>query len=315
MAEMRRFNSLLTAEAILLINALCQSVFVAHQIKDLLIIKPVMKTIITLTDFSENSLNAVKYAADMARFIRARLVIMHVVLLPVSSGEAPVPAFNMEYLENEAVTQINNLKEKLLERTNEKIIIHTEVKLGNVLPQLKQYADLVKPYAIVMGEESAGSFERLFLGGTAVTAIKNVYWPLILVPFNVHFDDIKKVGLACDLDDVQETIHADTIKRFISDFNAELHVMHVTEGDKTFDSKTVAESMILQEMLGEMHPQYHFLKEEDVDTAIQKFVVQNDLDMLIVVPKKHLLISKILKPRHTKRLVLEAEVPIMSIHA
>lgn len=275
-----------------------------------------MKTIVALTDFSQNSLNAVNYAADMACLIRARLTIMYVVPIPMSAAEMPVPAYNLQDLEDEAENEINTLKEKLLARTNEHIIIHTEIKLGNLLPELKGYCATTKPFAVVMGEESAGAMERLLLGGSAVIAMKDIYWPLILVPHNAHFEGINNIALACDLKKVFETVHTEAIKAFVREFDAELHVLNISDGGQnTFDTNTVAESMMLQEMLGDLNPKYYFVTGEDVNNTIQKFVVDKDMDMLMIIPKKHLFPSTIFTPRHSKKLLLEAEVPIISIHA
>ncbi|MEX6690910.1 universal stress protein [Danxiaibacter flavus] len=275
-----------------------------------------MKTIIALTDFSENSLNAVNYAADMACLIRARLTIMNVVPLPMSGAEVPVPAYNFQDLDDDAQEELKLLKQKIEERTNGHIIVHAEIRPGNLLPMLKDYCEMVKPFAVVMGEESAGALERTLLGGAAVSALRDIYWPVIFVPFNATFEGIKKIGLACDLKKVHETVHVEPIKAFVKEFDAELHVVNISDnGQNAFDDKAVLESMILQEMLGELNPKYHFISSKDTDTAIQKFVVEKDMDMLMLIPKKHLFPGTMFKARHSKELLLEAEVPILSIHA
>ena len=42
-----------------------------------------MKTLLVATDFSNTSLNAVNYAADMAAAINAKLEVLHVMQVPV----------------------------------------------------------------------------------------------------------------------------------------------------------------------------------------------------------------------------------------
>ncbi|MEX6689871.1 universal stress protein [Danxiaibacter flavus] len=275
-----------------------------------------MKTIIALTDFSANSLNAVNYAADMASLIRARVTIMYVIPVPMSGSEVPAPADKLQDLENEAQVELNAVKEKVMARTNEPIIVHTEIKFGNLLPELKEYCATTKPFAVVMGEESAGAVERLLLGGSAVIAMREIYWPLILVPFNAHFEGIRKIALACDLKKVFETVHVAAIKAFVREFDAELYVLNISDGGQNaFDGDAVSESMMLQKMLSDLNPKYYFVSSKDVDNTIQKFVVDHDMDMLMIIPKKHLFPSTLFSPRHSKKLLLEAEVPIISIHA
>ena len=49
-----------------------------------------MKTIIAPTDFSTVSANACFYAANLAADIKADLVLLHIMELPVSVAEYPV---------------------------------------------------------------------------------------------------------------------------------------------------------------------------------------------------------------------------------
>ena len=54
--------------------------------------------IIAPTDFSPISLNAVNYAAEMARSIDADLSLLHVCLLPITYGQVPYPIEDMDSL-------------------------------------------------------------------------------------------------------------------------------------------------------------------------------------------------------------------------
>lgn len=275
----------------------------------------IMKTIIALTDFSENSLNAVNYAADMASFIRGRLIIMYVAPIPMSEADVQA-AYNSSDLDDIALEEMDLLKKRMVDRTNGDVLIRTEIRRGNLLPLLKDYCEMIKPFAVVMGEESAGAIEQMLIGGTAVTALRDICWPVIFVPFNAAFEGIKKIGLACDLKKVNETVHIEPIKAFVNAFEAELYIVNVSaRGKNVFDDRAVTESLKLQEIIGELNPKFNFVINEDTETAIQKFVVQKNVDILILIPKRHFFPATLFKGRHSKKLLLQAEVPILSIHA
>ena len=55
-----------------------------------------MKTIIAATDFGPVSGNAVKYAADMASMLSAKLVLFHAFQVPVPVSEVPVAVYTSE---------------------------------------------------------------------------------------------------------------------------------------------------------------------------------------------------------------------------
>ena len=100
----------------------------------------------------------------------------------------------------------------------------------------------------------------------------------------------------------------------VNNFNAELHVLHISPHSGSFSKVTNEESKWLQEILGELHPKYHFIIDTDIEKGIAEFAEKNNLDLLITIPKKHNLISKFFQHSHSKQLVLHSHVPVMAIH-
>ncbi len=275
-----------------------------------------MKTIIAPTDFSAASLNAVNYAADMACVIGTGLSLLHVCPIPVSFTDVPAPAYSTAELVANAEEQMKVLAENILHRTKDRIKITTGVKQGDVVLGIDELCHNVNPYAVVMATESNSVFERFLFGGKTINAVRQLAWPLIVVPPTVQFTSIKKIGLACDLKNVIDTIPIKEIKDLVKEFNAQLHVLHAnSQADGALTAQTVEESGWLQEILGDLNPEYHFIKGgDDIEKSINDFAEKNNLDLLIVIPKKHSLINKIFQHSHAKQLVLHAHIPVMAIH-
>lgn len=274
-----------------------------------------MKTIVAPTDFSAISLNAVNYAADMACVISANLSLIHVCHIPMTFSEVPAPAYSLTELVADAEEQMKLLKEKIMLRTRERIKVNTVVKQGDVVPELDDYCTSENPYAVVMGAESMGAFERLLIRGNTISAVKQLSWPLIVVPPDVKFVSLRKIGLACDFRKVVETIPVNEISSLVNEFNAEFHVLHVsTESGDSFSSETIEETEWLQDILGFLNPKYHFINDTDIEKGITEFAGKINLDLLIIIPKKHNLISKLFQHSHSKKIVLHTHVPVMAIH-
>ena len=49
-----------------------------------------METILAPTDFSKPADNAVTYAAEVAKLTKAKLILLHVYIIPITSGESAV---------------------------------------------------------------------------------------------------------------------------------------------------------------------------------------------------------------------------------
>lgn len=271
-----------------------------------------MKTIIVATDFSPSALNAANYAADMALAINAGILLLYVYQIPVSYGEIPV-ALDVEDMMQGAEKGLHDLKEQLTRKTYRKMNIETEVGMGPFFQELKNVCARIKPYAVVMGSQGTTASERLFFGGHTVYAMKHLMWPLITVPPEAVFSSIKKIGLACDFNRVVETIPIDEIKTLVNDFNAELHILN-TGQKQVFNPDVEFESGLLQEMVVTLQPDYHFITNENTDEGIIDFAEKNEIDLLIVLPKRHDLLDKVIHKSHTKQLVLHSLVPVMALH-
>jgi nucleotide-binding universal stress UspA family protein len=271
-----------------------------------------METILFATDFSAASRNAGYYAAEMALAIQADLQLLNVFELPVSYYELPVAVNPLEMSKSDELN-LQDFKKELEEKTAGKVKISTEVRIGSFFDELKSVCELLKPYAVIMGSQGSTAAGRLLFGGHTVNAMQHLNWPLITVPAGVQFSGVKKICLACDLHNVLNTIPLQEIRSLVNQFHAELHILNTGKKD-AFTSGMISESGWLQEMFADLKPEYHFISSKDADLGIIEFCEKNEINLLVVLPKRHGFLEKLVYKSHTKELVLHSHVPVMAIH-
>lgn len=273
-----------------------------------------MRTLVVPVDFSAASINAANYAFEFAKAIKGSMVLMHVHQLPIAYAEAPLDADAVTTLIEEANHRLHELKEEFLGKAGN-VTVYTATKEGYVTTQIEEYCKLVHPYAVVMGAKGSTAAERVLFGSNTLAAMKFVQWPLIIVPAGGKFKTIEKIGLACDLQNVPQTVHAAEIKNLVNDFHAQLHILHIVPGkNKAIGDEEIEGSEWLSELLTDVKPQFHFLNEEDVEAAINNFAETQNLDLLIVIPQKHVFPAGIFHKSQSKQIALHAHIPLMSIH-
>lgn len=274
-----------------------------------------MKTIIAPTDFSPASLNAVNYAADMACVTNCELLLLHIYPLPVVVGEVPIAIYGDDISEDYQKEKLDKLREDLLFRTKDRIKITARAEQGDVISKIEECCLLVNPYAVVLGPETVGRIGEIVGAAVSSDAIKGLQWPVIIVPENVRFSNIKKIGLACDFKKVVNSVPVKEIKAMIKEFNAELHVLHVHDDEGVaYDVDTIEESGWLQEMFYDVQPKYHLINNSNIEEGIEQFADNNKLDMMIVVPKKHGMLHNLFAKSHSKQLAFHSHVPVLSVH-
>ena len=271
-----------------------------------------MKTIIIPTDFSPAATNAMNYALDMALAINAGVLLFHVYSVPISMTEVPVMLVSVEELEKNAQAQIATVKKNVEHITSGKVKVETQTKLGDTIDELEILCNQVQPFAVVMGAHNSAGINALF-GSTTLSSIKRLHWPVVIVPPGKEYGKgIKKIGFACDFRHVVETTPAGAIKSVVNQFNAELHVLNVTNPAK--ESSKPAEFTLLQTMLQEVNPVYDFIQHNDMEEGINEFAETNNLDLIITIPKKHKLLEGLFRKSSTKQLLMHSHIPIMCIH-
>jgi nucleotide-binding universal stress UspA family protein len=165
---------------------------------------------------------------------------------------------------------------------------------------------------VVLGAQGKSLLERMLFGGHAAHAMQNLKWPIIAVPPSAAFSTIKKIALACDLREVVDSTPVKEIENFVHDFGATLDVVN-TGSELDFNPDLVFQSGLLQELFAHINPQYHFLSNKNTEEGILQFVKANQTDLLVVLPREHDLVDKLVHKSHTKAFVLHSEVPVLAL--
>ena len=135
-------------------------------------------TILVPTDFSYAADRALSYAACLARRVRARLALLHVVA-PVVIPDAFLPSIRTD------LPQLAELSRERLSRLARRMHLrprHEAVRTGPAAEEILRFAGEIDAQLIVIGSRGHGAFERLLLGTTAERVVRLAACPVLVVP-------------------------------------------------------------------------------------------------------------------------------------
>jgi nucleotide-binding universal stress UspA family protein len=225
----------------------------------------------------------------------------------------PLVLVSVEEMQKTEDERIASLKADVEHITSGKIKIATQANMGSFIDELQEICSKTEPFAIVMGTTGLSAIERTLFGSTTLSVIKHLTWPVICIPKGKEYGaGIKKIGFACDLYDVEASTPFEQITHFVKELKAELHILNVEQQEPRAD--IAEQTAILGTAVSEMNPQFHFIDHKDIEDGINEFAEENNLDLIIAIPKKHKLLEKLFRPRTTKQLVFESHIPVMCIH-
>lgn len=272
-----------------------------------------MKTILVPVDFSETSINAVRYAAQLAVQINGKVMMLHAYQYPVIH-----PMDKGMELTDEGVKEIN-----LKELARIKHIVESEIPLvkleyivinGILSGVINVFAENFRTDLIVMGLSGAGKVKELLIGSNTLDVASNTRIPVIIVPEKCKFRSVEKIVLATDFRDVVENIPDTQVKRFLSATGARLHIVNVDYHHEYATVDTPFQSSMIEAMFQSWSPEYHFVEDYNVQEGLSRYVEENDINILIAVPHKHNVLHKLFMPSHTRQLVFHSKVPVMVVH-
>ena len=264
-----------------------------------------MKTIITTTDFSDASTNAVLFAADLALEINATLKIYHAV--PERVVLIDDMDYDVEYEETEiAMQQLEQLQEKIKRFTQYRLSINVQLKYGHIDRILVESCQQATPFAIVMAATEKTAIQRYLLGSETLSVSHKLQVPLLLIPDKAEYNGLKRIAIATDLNEVYDTMPLDSLTHWMETFKPALEIVFVKEDDK-FGAENVSEAVALQTHFAKYYPTSRYIQNNNIAEGINTYLSDNWPDLLIIVPKKHTFLHTSL----SKQFITHATVPTM----
>jgi nucleotide-binding universal stress UspA family protein len=162
-----------------------------------------MKIILAPVDFSDTSINAVSFAAEISKRFSAHLVIVNI----YQKGED----------EDEAKSKLEAMEAGLKKSFDSELKCESVLAHGNLITELEKIIQARRPNLIVMGTKGASGLKKFLIGSNTVKVISKTKVPVLVIPEVARFKDFLKKGknrivLATDLDSLENEGVLDILK-------------------------------------------------------------------------------------------------------
>lgn len=260
-----------------------------------------MNKVIVPVDFSETSLNAAKYAADLcAGYPEVKIILYHLAENDSDAATAP------EKLDDlcKSLTEGNNLSIEARNVIGDSLLEHLEILVKSEL------ADLV-----VMGITPRSELAQKFVSSNTLKFAELGVCPVLIVQESASYSGIKNVMLASDLQNTYYTTPVKDIKRVLSTFNPALHIVNVNSDIYiALTEHHEKEKSALLNHFAEYNPEFYFLRFFDVEEGLDVFAKEKNIDIIISIQRDHSLLHKLFKPSQTKNISYNGSAPVLVVH-
>lgn len=269
-----------------------------------------MKTILVPIDFSVASLNAVDYAAGLASFTHANILLLYVYDNVPPPMEIPVVVPSWEEIEHSIGYQLKEVEGRIARRFGKDIAVKSKMLWGSIVKEICSYAEKNNADLIVMGMQGGSYIEERLLGSITTTLMKKSTRPVLAVNKNAEFREIKRIVFATDGKQAGGNV-IKWVQELVKIFDAHLFILHIIE------EAEAGSEVDLSELAGEMwrlNTSVHTFPSGTMIPDINLFIREIGADMIVMVPRKHSILSGILEEAKTKQMAFHSEVPVLAMH-
>jgi nucleotide-binding universal stress UspA family protein len=274
-----------------------------------------MKNILVPVDFSTTAKNSALYAACLAKAIGAqKLILYNAYSMPLAT-EMSWAVLQTEELQKASEEGLQHYKTDLEAACGSDILVETISDFGFLAERIDTIAHEAKADLIVMGITGGGKLEEVLMGSNTTHVVNHTSVPVLIVPADAQWKEIKTIGWACDYKDVLQSTPAVAIGNIVEALHAKMVVMHNNPDPKAFDPDLFHNNVMVAEMFKRLRPEFDMVSYEHFLDATHDFVERHHIDMLLVIPKKASWFESLFKRSHTKMLAFHSHIPLLCMRA
>lgn len=274
-----------------------------------------MRKIIIPTDFSENALNALKYASELFKYERSQFFILHAYADEVFNTEANItPEFLNEYKESvkkKADGELEKAKSRILEIfPNSKHEFYTISAFGLLIDEVNDLAEKENADLIVTSTRGLTNDRKLTFGSNTLQIIKYVQCPVLSIPENFEFSAPRRILFPTNYLLPYQRRELKLVGGIARSFSTEVHMLHVSKFmQETFRQKDNKDAIV--EQLYDLQIEFHHEEMLDKTDAIQKKIDELNIDLLILVNSRHSYLENILYTSTIDKIGLHPKIPFL----
>jgi nucleotide-binding universal stress UspA family protein len=273
--------------------------------------------IIVPTDFSECSIHALRYAAEIAKKQDSHIHLLHVYQRPYVTTayngglSAAVDPQMHAQIREEVYAELKKLANLDFVKG-----LHVSAKLMTDMDAWKFYEELDYNHAdlIVMGTHGVtGLLHGGLFGTNTERVIRHAPVPVISVPEGTQFESYDKILFAADFKEDYDSVFPDVVK-FAKLFDAEIEVAVINTHESYATSKEASDRF---ELLKQQNP-YDKMKlviynEDTVTEGIRDLSLKHDINLIAMRTHGRTGMSRLLRDSITEDVSATIKTPVLAL--
>ncbi|SHH66740.1 universal stress protein [Winogradskyella jejuensis] len=276
-----------------------------------------MKNVLIPTDFSENSMNAIRYALELFKYEKTEFYILNAYEDEVYS--------NHELLEEEPFEEViemaknrSQLKLDLLLEEIQTLAPHPRFKY-HMVSAYNSLIDEVDKIVIgkdidiiVMGTKGESYAKTYVFGSNTLQVLKYVSCPVLVIPEFYEYKQPKHVLFASNYLIPYRRREIKLLSTLLSPFRSIIDMLYISKSDH-LSKRQKDNKAFLEEGLEKLQFKFKHIDSKNVSKAISNYASENEMDLLVMVNTRHSFLEDMLFRSKVDDICLHTNIPFLAL--
>ncbi|UGU14696.1 universal stress protein [Sinomicrobium kalidii] len=277
-----------------------------------------MKQILLPTDFSENSLRAIRYATAMFRDEKCTFHLLHVFEVPyypiilMSTDRLHDPAYEIALERSQNALRDITLRMEPAKNSNH----HVEIisRKDTLLHAVKLLVKERNIDMIIMGSKGARNARGINYGSNAVTLMEKISsCPVMAIPRKARFRGFNEIVFPSSFEIAYEKKEINPLLELAGKFGASIRVIHIGDQEELTETQK-KNRKLLEGHFGGLNCTFHSLSDIPPAAGISCFAESRDTDLIALVNRKHSFFYRLTEKPVIKGISFYSRLPVMVMH-
>jgi nucleotide-binding universal stress UspA family protein len=280
----------------------------------------VIKKILFPTDFSTTARNAFAHCLAIAGQTGAKISLIHAIYpeyegldIPVLAAKATQEKIEAARLTLQSFAHYGLANMAHEHSPDEPLDIDYDVAIGSPVNVIANAARRDQVNLIIMGAKGQHNALEKAFGSVTTGVIERANCPVLVIPEEAPYQDIKTVAFATDLRE-SDAFHFWKTGRILEGFSPIVHVVHIDTGKNNGEvDLSEIETAFSSHNSPVLAIRFHQVADVSVEKGLTEFVDTYGVDILVMYAPQHNLLERIFIRSETKRMALRTHIPLLLI--
>lgn len=274
-----------------------------------------LRRIVIPTDFSENAYNALKYACQLFKYQLSEFYVLHAYADEVYNKKPDATREELQDTKEEIYQQTKDQLEAILEKIREyspnpKHAFEPVAAFGTLTDEINDLVNQFNLDMVIMGTRGKTNDRSITFGSNALQVLKYVQCPVLAIPEEYEYHAPRQILFPSNYLVPYKRRELKLLCEMASSYRATIHMLYI-DPIKKLSLRQEDNMQFLKDNLHKVQLSCETTGEKDKTIAITKYIVHNDIDMLVMVNTRHSHFEDMIHQSTIDKIGLHLKVPLL----